>query len=736
MNAEHESNRLGLLGATSVGVGAIVGGGILALAGTAFAATGPAAILAFLLNGIIALMTALSFAEMASRFPESGGTYTFSKKVLSVDAAFSVGWVVCFASVVAAVLYALGFAHFLILGVSQLFPALQLQSQGWLTPALAIFAALVSGLLLSLKPTDGGRWINVAKIVVFMILVLAGLWAVSQQKSGDTAAALKPFFSNGFAGLVQAMGYTFIALQGFDLIAAIGGDVKQPAKNIPSAMILSLVIALTIYLPLLLVISTVGTADGIAIDVAAQQNPEGLVAEAAKNYLGAFGYWLVIIASILAMYSALQANLYAASKIMFTMARDRTLPTILSHESASSIPRFAVACSTIMIVLLVLLIPDVGTAGAASSLIFLVTFALAHGIAILVRRRTTSRPPPFRTPWFPAIPIVGGLACLSLAVFQGLAVPSAGVIAAVWLALGTILFVSLFAGRARIRDVSASTINPELMRLRGRSMLVLVPIANPNSAEPLITLAKSLVPRGFGRILLQNVVVAGKDWNPNQDDAPLRRSQEVMRKLLAISAEQKVPAETLTSIAEKPMVEIARVASLHQCHSIVMGLSDLSDQRNIKRMERLLAVLDIDVVILRAPVEWTIGQAINVLIPVAGRGGHENLLSRLVGSLQRDFQCQFTFVTIVPPKSSAAAKKRAERNLSQLAGDLLLKHVTVQIVEHADAAEALGQVADQHDLLLLGATRTEKSDRVLGQFTQEVASITACPLVVLSSREL
>ncbi|MGD8872071.1 MAG: amino acid permease, partial [Gemmatimonadota bacterium] len=74
---------LGLWAATGVGVGAIVGGGILALAGVAFATTGPSAIVAFVLNGGIAFMTAVSFAELASRFPESGGTYTYARKVLT-----------------------------------------------------------------------------------------------------------------------------------------------------------------------------------------------------------------------------------------------------------------------------------------------------------------------------------------------------------------------------------------------------------------------------------------------------------------------------------------------------------------------------------------------------------------------------------------------------------------------------------------------------------------------------
>ena len=100
---QRDPRTMGLVGATLIGVGAIVGGGVLALAGVAFATTGPSAVLAFALNGVIATLTALSFARLAVRFPESGGAYTYARKVLTVEAAFAVGWVVWFASVVAAV---------------------------------------------------------------------------------------------------------------------------------------------------------------------------------------------------------------------------------------------------------------------------------------------------------------------------------------------------------------------------------------------------------------------------------------------------------------------------------------------------------------------------------------------------------------------------------------------------------------------------------------------------------
>ena len=111
---DHGGRTLAPWGATSVGVGAIVGGGVLAIAGVVFATTGPSTIGAVALNGGIALLPAPSFADLASRFPESGGTYTYARKVLTVEAFLAVGWVVWFASVVVAVLYALGFAVFLI----------------------------------------------------------------------------------------------------------------------------------------------------------------------------------------------------------------------------------------------------------------------------------------------------------------------------------------------------------------------------------------------------------------------------------------------------------------------------------------------------------------------------------------------------------------------------------------------------------------------------------------------
>ncbi|MDE0650066.1 MAG: amino acid permease, partial [Gammaproteobacteria bacterium] len=259
-----QERHMGLFGATILGVGAIVGGGILALAGTAFSVAGPSAMVSFALNGGIALLTAASFARLARRFPESGGTYTYAKNVFSIELAFVVGWVVWFASIVAGVLYALGFAAFFMEGLLRALPQLAETRVGGDTARLAAAAIAIGAYMLALvrRAAGGGTAETIGKVVVFAVVIAGGAWAWATGSPGELADRLNPFFMEGAGGVVRAMGYTFIALQGFDLIAAVGGEVREPQRTLPRAMYLSLGIALALYLPMLFLFATVGTPAG------------------------------------------------------------------------------------------------------------------------------------------------------------------------------------------------------------------------------------------------------------------------------------------------------------------------------------------------------------------------------------------------------------------------------------------------------------------------------------------
>ena len=737
--SDESQRQIGFFGATLIGVGAIVGGGILALAGVAFAAAGPAAILAFLLNGFIAFLTALSFAELSSMFPQSGGAYTFAKKVLSVRAGFILGWVVWFASIVAGVLYALGFAAYALIVLEQLFLAFNQTlppwvSQRFLSLGLAMAATLVYTVMLTRPSRGGGDLATIGKVIVFGILIAFGLWVVVGTPSESNLSQLSPFFPTGFAGVFSAMGFTFIALQGFDLIAAAAGEIKAPEKTIPRAMFLSLLIALIIYMPLLFITSTVGVPAGESVLSLGQRHPETLLAVAAQNYLGSLGFWLVVIAALLSMLSALQANLFAASRIALSMARDRTLPHQLSHIKGG-VPMNAVFVSALAFIIIILLLPNVAAAGAAASLIFLIMFTLTHGISMVARRRADEAAIPFKTPLFPLVPVLGGLACAVLATFQGIVVPSAGLITVSWIALGIGMYVWLFAGRARALDALAEARDPYLLQLRGRNPLVLVPIANPANAETMVRVANAVASPRVGRVMLLSVLPKPSPDETGADFAPpqLLDAQHVLRESLTASFNVGLYPQALTTVSSDAWQEIARVAEDHACESLLMGLSQLEDRTQL-RINKLMSEVDADVLILRAPQSWRPAEVEKILIPVGGKGDQDILRARLLGSLGRSRVHEATYLRIVAERTTDASVDRAKRALELLAADEDPGKFTVNVVRRSDPLACVLEQAKDHDLIILGSQRRGRFEKQLGQFALDVAKGSNTALLIISRK--
>ena len=722
---------IGLTGATMLGVGAIVGGGILALAGVAFATAGPAAILAFALNGGIALLTAHSFAGLARRFPESGGVYTYSKKVLSIEVAFGVGWVVWFASIVAGVLYALGFAAFAAEGLGRGLPLLGIPA-GWSRSGSArviialLAVALYAGTLI--RRAGGGKdAATVGKVVVFLILIAGGGVAWLRGDPAELSGSLSPFSPAGSLGILQAMGYTFIALQGFDLIAAVGGEVRDPSRTIPKAMYLSLGIALAIYIPLLFMLQTVGAEPGIGIATTAAANPEGFVAEAAERYLGEPGYWLVIGAGVLSMLSALRANIVGASRVAFAMARDRTLPRRVAEVHASTgTPAIAIGLTAVMVAGIAVAVADVAAAGAASSLIFLLAFAIVHWAAILANQRSRE-PDPI------ALPMLGAALCIGLAGFQAIAVPEAGGVIGWWLLIGGILYLTIFAPGARLADASAQASDPDLARLRGRSPLVLVPIANPDSAASLVDVAATLRTPGTGRVLLLSVIPP-ELRERSEAGRFISGAPEVLGESLERSFRRGLVAESLFTIADDPWREIARVAQAHDCETVLLGLGELQGDSVARRIETLLDQLDADTVVLRAPRRWSLEQVSRVLVPIGGGRDQSHLRARLLSSLARTGERAITFYHTLPASSSDEAHSRAERDLRKLARDEAAGPHEVVVEKSDDPLAAIIARASSSDLVVLGTRRRSRSRPEIGPLPIAIARDCDTPIVLINRR--
>ena len=236
----------------------------------------------------------------------------------------------------------------------------------------------------------------------------------------------------------------------------------------------------------------------MTLETLAKASPETMVTRAADVFVGPIGFWIVLLVGLLSMFSALVANLFAASHIAQAMAQDRTLPHLLvQRHPRFATPHLALWCTGGLTCVVILLVGDIGPAGATASLIFLVTFALANLLCIMVRVRKPDHTG-VRTPGWPVVPGVGLVACVGLAIFQGAAVPAAGVIAGAWLVMGFFCFLWLFGPRARVYDAGREAADPDLLELRGRSPLVLVPIANPANAETMALLGTCVTPPPSG----------------------------------------------------------------------------------------------------------------------------------------------------------------------------------------------------------------------------------------------
>ncbi len=480
--------------------------------------------------------------------------------------------------------------------------------------------------------------------------------------------------------------------------------------------------------------STVGVLPGESIVEMSRDNPETVLAVAAQNYLGAFGFWLVLVAGIFSMLSALQANLFAASRISLKMAKDRTLNHHLSNINEKfGTPVTSIWVTGVIVALLVLILPDLAAAGAASSLIFLVTFALAHLIMILMRRRGYKESNTFRAPFFPVLPIVGILTCLGLAIFQAIVVPAAGIIAIIWLFIGSVLFVSFFVKKARTIEASEQALDPDLIRIRGLSPLVLLPISNPANAESMVFLANALAPPVVGRVLLHSIVIPSTE----KDDLEKRllSSRDVTQYALKASFEAGLRPDTLTTIADHPWEEIERVVKVHNCRSLLLGLSDLNDLETSENLEKLVKHIKADVVVFRQPYSgWKITEARKILIPVAGFGSHDPLRARVAASLWRASQPEITFIQILPLNTPENLLQKNNRDLSRFGGRIIPGKIKVQIISSDDVESELINQASRHDLVIMGLGKAGKNEKAFGHLAHALAGKTDTALIFISKK--
>nr|WP_244605369.1 APC family permease [Halorhabdus rudnickae] len=453
---------LGLLDATMIGMGAMIGAGIFVLTGLAAEIAGPAAILVFMLNGVVTAFTAFSYAELAASIPKSGGGYAFVREVFADMPSFMMGWMLWFAYMIAGALYALGFApNFIeLLHVYGVAPkpdavgAVVLPLVGVDIP-VAVGLAFVAVLgLVALNAVSTAASGSVETIFTITKVSILGVFVAFGLTSPLFAGAeFQPLFPGEKTALsiLPAMGLTFIAFEGYDLITTVTEEVKNPRENIPKAIFASLAATLVVYLAVVAVaIGTLGWSELAAAG-------EAGIAEAATKFMpGGLpiiknGGALIVFGAVFSTLTALNAVVIASSRVAFSMGREgQLLPSIGRIHHKFGTPFVAIVASAVVMLGSVAL--PTKSAGNMSSLFFLLSFIVVNGSVIKLRRERPAMNRPYEMPYYPVTPILGialnTLLAGVLIVYLITTDPLALGLSVGWLALGGIAYLALNRSRS------------------------------------------------------------------------------------------------------------------------------------------------------------------------------------------------------------------------------------------------------------------------------------------------
>ena len=434
---------LGLLDIIMVGIAAMIAGAIFILIGPAINLAGSAVIIAFAINGIITLFTAMGYAELGSAMPEAGGGYLWVREGLPRPNAFISGWMAWLAHTIAGSLYAVGFASFLnsLLEMFGLVVTEQLLGIFSIEKLMAV-ACVAAFTYINIKGTSEtgktGDIVTFIQLGTIGALIVAGFWSIHLHP--NWTSNFFDFMPNGIGGLVAAMGLTFIAFEGYEIIVQTGEEVKNPKKNIPRAIFISLGLVVTLYC-LVAFVSIAGIfPEGKPAWQFVGENQELGVMKAAELLLP-YGAFIVLAGGIVSSLAGLNATTFSSARVSFAMGRHYNLPHILSSiHSKNKTPHVAIAISGVIMAVMAYALP-LDQIAVAAGVIFLLLFTQVNISVITIRKMHGDKLHyGFKTPFFPAIPIIGIFLMIGLALYLLFTQPLSWGIAALWVLVGFILY--------------------------------------------------------------------------------------------------------------------------------------------------------------------------------------------------------------------------------------------------------------------------------------------------------
>ncbi len=617
------SRDLNLFHILMMGLGMMIGAGVFLGVGNSIGIAGPGGVLlTFALNGVIALLTAMSYAELSSAIPRAGGAYNFARVGFGRGTSFVAGWMEWFASSVAGSVYALTFAIYTLRYFEQL------GILGWLPFSMnaaikitAVAAAVFFFYINYRGASETGRigaFFTAGQILFLAIIGVAGVVVAARDPA--RLANFNPFLPHGWSKILITMGFTYVAFEGFEVIAQAGDETIDPKSNLPKAMLYSVYIVTLLYtfIAFATVVSVKSGTPGVEGPVwewIGSFREKGF-GEAVSRLLP-MGNILLTLAVIFASTSALNATIYSATRASYALGRDSMLPRFFSKISSKRrTPVMALLFTGLIVLCVATFLPTLHVASSAS-IMFLFLFLMVNLCVIKIRYNMGDELDyGFIMPLFPVFPILAVLIQVTLAVWLIKMSLIAWIIAPAWIAAGVAIYFLYSRKHAKAGEHDVHVIEEERAP-EGDEFRIMVTCANPHSALGLVRATYALSGAKKARVELLHMVTVPAQVPLSDAHKYALEGKEAMIEVMLYLA-PLFPVSTGIRYCRSVARGIVSAVREKRVGMLIMGYSKGRKTHGFRLGSTL------DPVIERAPCDIVIfkdaphGKYKNILVPIAG----------------------------------------------------------------------------------------------------------------------
>ena len=401
---------VGALDLTALGLGAIIGTGIFVIIGEAIGDSGPAIILSFVLAGLTCVFSALSYSELASAIPVSGSAYTYSYATMGELVAWIIGWDLILEYGMSIAAIAVGWGQYFndlldsVFGLSLPDSIALPPGDGGTVNIPAVFVILAVGLVLMAGVRESARTNTVMVAVKLAILLMFVVIAVGSFHGSH----FHDFAPKGFSGIANAASVIFFAYIGFDAVSTGSEESKNPGRDLPIAIVGSLLIATVLY------IVVAAAAVGV-LPAGKLAGADAPLAAALRDGAGiGWAADVVSFGALVAITSVVLTILYGQTRITVSMGRDGLLPGVFAKVSESrGTPVLATAIFAVLVSILAAFV-SLGELSKLVNIGTLFAFFLVNIGVIILRRTKPDMERRFKVPFVPVVPLIGAALCIYL----------------------------------------------------------------------------------------------------------------------------------------------------------------------------------------------------------------------------------------------------------------------------------------------------------------------------------